>query len=76
MEGSNVKNVESLSFLDKLKTLKLKGNKISDIDELSKALTCMPQLDLLSIVENPIVSNKKYRDSIVVAAIALSILKK
>ncbi len=71
MDEANVRSVEPLSFLDKLKTLKLKGNRIADVTEISKMLLCMPQLETLEVRDNPLVSTKKYRDHIVVSALAL-----
>ena len=68
LDECNVANVESLAFLDGLKTLRLKNNKIQSIENLEKTLMCMRQLETLNILGNPLVSTKKYRDKIVVAA--------
>lgn len=72
IEYSNVINPEPLYFLSNCKALKLKGNGIMGIAELERVLKCMPLLEIMTILENPIVmTNKKYRDCIVVAASSL-----
>lgn len=66
--------VESLAFLDRLKVLRLKNNKIAKVENLEKTLICMRELQTLNVLGNPLVGAKKYRDAIVVAAGALTTL--
>ena len=63
--------LDELSFLDKLKVLRLKGNKIKNTEGLEKVLMCMTQLETLNVFGNPLTTTKKYRDRIVVAATSL-----
>ena len=74
MDECNIVSVEPLCFLDKVKTLRLRKNKIESIEELEKMLMCMKQLETMEILDNPLTAKKKYRDHIVVAAGSLATL--
>lgn len=74
MDECNIVTVNSLAFLDKLRTLRLKNNKIESMENLEKILICMKELQILNILGNPLITLKKYRDSIVVAAGSLTTL--
>jgi len=74
LDECNIKAIESLAFLDRLKVLRLKNNNLASIEELEKVLMCMKELQTLNVLGNPLIGVKKYRDAIVVAASALTTL--
>ena len=64
-EKNNMKNMNNLEYLIKVRTLKLANNSIETLENIDKQLFCMGDLRSLDLRNNPIEKTPKFRDQIV-----------
>lgn len=68
---NNVENIDALGYLVVLDTLEMKNNKIKDVLNLERALTCMRFLRKLDLRDNPMVQIKKHRDYVLMMCLSI-----
>lgn len=71
---NNITSLHGLSGLTKLEELTASDNKLDDFDEILDSIGSLPKLQKLALRGNPIASDRKYRETIIISSASLRIL--
>ena len=71
LENNRITNIDELGYLPYLHELNLKKNSLKTPFALEKPLVCMKYLKILKVQENDLCKTEKWRDCIVMMALAV-----